>query len=197
MTGAITLGAVIIWFSAGRFRAGRFSGSSPRLSWRVRTMRMCGGAGFRRLRSISMGRLYARGLGFLRVRWRRFFRIWRIFPPRISVSWGRRRHERRRRPQESSALQQSEVNFDVGGDRDGLAVLCPGFEGPLLNGFDGFFVEAHAEPAHHLDIARHSVGSDFEGDTHGALDLYDAGQFAVLRLQRIRKCGRVHSLTYS
>jgi uncharacterized protein (DUF1501 family) len=77
-TAAIMRGAAIIWCWEERCRAGRFSVSSRRLSWRVRTMRMCVGGGFRPRRSISMARRCVRGLGFQTRRSRRCFRTSRI-----------------------------------------------------------------------------------------------------------------------
>src|SRR5579872_1488659 len=39
-------------------------------------------------------------------------------------------------------LQQAEVDFDVGGNRDRLAVLQAGLEAPLLHRFDGLLIQA-------------------------------------------------------
>ena len=40
------------------------------------------------------------------------------------------------------SLQQAEVYFNGGHDRDGLAVFHAGFEAPFFYGFDGFLIQA-------------------------------------------------------
>src|SRR5665213_3965750 len=61
---------------------------------------------------------------------------WRL--DRIGCGWAHRfLHEA-----DGRGLQQTEVYFDGGHHRDGLAVLHAGFEAPFFYGFDGFLVQA-------------------------------------------------------
>ena len=56
-------------------------------------------------------------------------------------------------------LVQTEVDFDVDLDRDGLTVEFGGLELPLTDGFDSFFVESHAERALDANLLRTPVGA--------------------------------------
>src|SRR5690242_17072443 len=77
---------------------------------------------------------------------------------------------------------ESEVDFDVGGNRDRLAVLQSGLDAPLLHRFDGLLIQALPQRADHLDFLRHAILVYDELQQHGALPLGFAGFFGVLGL---------------
>ena len=54
----------------------------------------------------------------------------------------------------SCFLQQPEVDFNRGSDRNRLAVLDARFKAPFLNCFDCFFIETKAQRANNFQFAR-------------------------------------------
>ena len=49
-------------------------------------------------------------------------------------------------------LKQAEIDIDLGLSGDGVAVFVCGFESPLEDGFDSYFVETQAEPLYDFGI---------------------------------------------
>ena len=70
-----------------------------------------------------------------------------------------------------------EVDFDGHFEGDGVAVFLAGFEAPGFDGFDSFFVEAHAERVDHADVGGAAVGRDDDHQRAGALIFGLAGFF--------------------
>ena len=78
-------------------------------------------------------------------------------------------------------LEQAEVDFYVGGDRDGTTVFEAWAEAPLHDGFDGLFVETEAEGADDTKVARIAFFVDDDGEEHSALELSLASFFGIFR----------------
>src|ERR1035438_2006593 len=84
-------------------------------------------------------------------------------------------------------LVQPEVDFHVDHDRHRLAVLAGRFELPLLDGFDGFFVQPHAERALNANLLGTSIGADHQPEHDSSLVLRLAGFFRVFRIGRVQR----------
>ena len=89
---------------------------------------------------------------------------------------------RERTSREVAGLEKAEVDFDLGPNVDGRAALHTRLEFPLLDGFDGFFVEAHTEAFQDLNVAGSAFRINHNGKQHGAGVLGFAGFFGVFRI---------------
>ena len=84
--------------------------------------------------------------------------------------------------EESHNLQQSEIYFDRGLHRDGSAVFHAGFEAPLLNGFDGFLIEAQAERTDVFEVSRITLLIDDREENYSPLEFRFASFLGIFRL---------------
>ena len=74
------------------------------------------------------------------------------------------------------------MDSDQGGDGDGLVASHPRLERPLLDGLDGFLIQAQAEAAADLDIVGAAVRPDFDRELDRALMAEQASLLTVLGL---------------
>src|SRR5580692_2188097 len=89
----------------------------------------------------------------------------------------------------------AEVDFDVDGYGYGFAFVERGFEFVLTDGFDGFFVEAHAEGAGDVDLLGIALRVDDEGDEAEALIFGASGFVGEFGIGRVDKDGRRNAAT--
>jgi hypothetical protein len=66
---------------------------------------------------------------------------------------------------------QVEVDFDGHFDVYGMAIFLAGFEAPSADGFDGLFVQSHAERIDDANIDRTAISGDYDHQSAGALVL--------------------------
>ena len=70
---------------------------------------------------------------------------------------------------------QVEIDFHRNLNGHRMAIFHSGLKFPILNGFDGFFVESHSQATEHSDIAGTPVRADDQRrcDRHALRDLGD------------------------
>src|SRR5438876_8534511 len=88
-------------------------------------------------------------------------------------------------PRKSTALQQPEIDFDLGFHRDRLAILHAGLKLPPLHGIHGFFIQTQAQAVQYAHVNRLAFGVHLHVQQHRALILCLAGFFGILRLYLI------------
>src|SRR5215471_6366565 len=93
----------------------------------------------------------------------------------------------------SFSLANSKRCFHLNSHGYGLTVFPGGLELPLLDGFDGLFIEAHAERANYGDVVRETVGSNDERKNTCALMLGFARSVGVTRLRAFDRSGWGHA----
>src|SRR5580692_2012260 len=64
---------------------------------------------------------------------------------------------------------QVEVDFDGHFDVDGMAIFLAGFEAPSADGFDGLFVQSHAERIDDANVDGAAIRGDDDHQGAGAL----------------------------
>src|ERR1022692_3115395 len=78
-------------------------------------------------------------------------------------------------------VHDAEVEFDMGGRREGLALLGGGLEAQGFDRADGPLIEAESSAAEDLDILRRAAFVYDEAHDDGGIHARAAGLFAVLR----------------
>jgi hypothetical protein len=81
-------------------------------------------------------------------------------------------------------LVKFETNFYADLYSNRPAIFGCGFKAPLLNRFNGFLVEAHAEPSLHADVVRLAVRTDDHGKYAGSFIFVLTGLLGILGVGR-------------
>ncbi len=92
---------------------------------------------------------------------------------------------------EVMALERAEVDLDHGANVDGNALIRSGLEGPLLDGCDGLFVEAHPQGFHDLNVGCFAIGPHDDGERDGAAVFRSSRLFGELRVDLDEQFGRI------
>ena len=80
-------------------------------------------------------------------------------------------------------LVKAEVNSNCDADRDRVALAHRWFEVVFADGFEDFFIEAHAESAKDARVLRIAMSVDDDGDHAHALIFGTSGFIGELRLR--------------
>ena len=91
---------------------------------------------------------------------------------------------------------QVEVDFDRDLDSDRMPIFHGGLELPVFHGFDGLFVQAHAQATQHPDVARAAIGSDDQAESADTLVFRFASFFRKFRLWGVNLARRGNAATY-
>src|SRR5580658_6726126 len=82
----------------------------------------------------------------------------------------------------SKASVQMETDFDVDLNGHRMAIQHRGFEFPLRNCLDRFLIKAHAYRTYYTDLARPSIGPDYDPEQYCSLKLGVASFFGIIRI---------------
>ena len=90
-------------------------------------------------------------------------------------------------------LVKPELNFYVDDGCDGIPIFSTGLKLPLIDGFDGLFVQAQAKAALHANVVRTAIGSNHQLDHANALIFCFARFFRVFGVGFEDNFGGAHS----